>query len=155
MNDVNDNSPVFASDVYNLTLSELTEVDTLHNILVSVSDEDSGSNALIRYQLQGTGMYILYILSICFVVSDVFTVGSSSGVLTLESSLDYETVDSLEFTIIATDSGIPSLNDSATVIVTVTDANDNDPVFNTSTDIQLYVYEGNYTETPLQLFEVV
>lgn len=53
----------------------------------------------------------------------------SAGTVRLISTLDRESYELVEFQIIAKDSGNPQLTATATVIVSVLDANDNYPVF--------------------------
>ncbi|XP_011407489.2 PREDICTED: protocadherin Fat 4-like [Amphimedon queenslandica] len=136
--DINDNPPLLSHEVYNLTLSESTETGTLHNLYITYSDIDTGNNAAVDYEIEGTSS---------------FTISPSTGVLTLESSLDFEDEQSLNFSLIITNKATPLLSDSATVLVYVTDANDNDPVFinGVGGTLTLSIPEGNYTHK--QLFD--
>lgn len=54
---------------------------------------------------------------------------SLSGVISIVEPLDYERSHNYLLTILATDLGIPPLSNQATVNITVTDSNDNAPVF--------------------------
>lgn len=153
--DVNDNTPVLTADIYNLTISEATSIGSLHDISISTSDRDSGINSQIRYTLEGTSMLPATSPSCIddILPLGVFSIGQVTGVLTLESSLDYESSHYLTFTVVAADSGVPSRNDTALVSVTITDANDNYPVFTTiPANMELSVYEANYSK--LELFGV-
>lgn len=47
----------------------------------------------------------------------------------MKERIDYEIIQNLNFTVYAYDSGIPQLNSSATVYVTITNTNDNAPKF--------------------------
>ena len=58
-----------------------------------------------------------------------FHINPLTGEITIQSSLDYEKNTSWVFTVVAKDSGIISLNDTAIVTVIVSDVNDNAPVF--------------------------
>lgn len=49
--------------------------------------------------------------------------------LKTSSSIDRETTDGYEFIVFIKDDGVPSFTASTTVTVTVTDINDNPPVF--------------------------
>ena len=58
--DVNDNEPELSEDVYYLTLSEATSVESTHSIaLLSYTDDDSGNNGVGQYSITGTSEYII------------------------------------------------------------------------------------------------
>ena len=62
-----------------------------------------------------------------------FSLSAETGVLSLIQSLDRETRDGYNFTIIAFDLGTPVANTaSIQVNITVLDVNDNSPIFNSS-----------------------
>lgn len=52
-----------------------------------------------------------------------------SGVITINAPVDYEKVKQVVATVVATDGGTPPLSATALVNVTITDVNDNAPVF--------------------------
>lgn len=52
-----------------------------------------------------------------------------SGVLKTTQRIDYEKIHSINFTLVAYDSGVPQLSTSASVVVEVVNANDEEPVF--------------------------
>ena len=54
---------------------------------------------------------------------------SFAGEVTILAPLDYERAQSYSLTIQATDGGVPPLSNHATVNVSVTDVNDNAPIF--------------------------
>ena len=58
-----------------------------------------------------------------------------AGKLTLSQKLDRESISTLNVTILATDNGAPPLSSNITLHINVTDANDNDPVFQNTTYI--------------------
>lgn len=70
------------------------------------------------------------------------------GKLVLCSPLDRETTESYELTVSVSDRGIPPLNSSAVVRVTVTDCNDNSPIFS-STEYHVQVSENSQIGTSL------
>ena len=51
------------------------------------------------------------------------------GYITITGSLDYESVKEYSLSVQAADGGTPSLSSTAIVIISVTDENDNPPVF--------------------------
>ena len=110
--DINDNSPIFTSDVYNVSVLESILTNSLIIRLVA-SDADSGSNSDITFSLPDS--------SLPFYIN-------GSNILLGASSLDRESVSEYTFNVVATDGGHPSRNSTAQVIVTVQDVNDNFPV---------------------------
>ena len=58
-----------------------------------------------------------------------FAINKTSGVITVQSGLDRESVAGYKLTIKAADLGTPSKSSSRDVIITVIDVNDNDPKF--------------------------
>ncbi|CAL4115826.1 unnamed protein product, partial [Meganyctiphanes norvegica] len=58
-----------------------------------------------------------------------FALDNSTGVVTVLDRLDYETQHQLSFTVMAWDTGIPTLSATATVLVELINVNDEEPVF--------------------------
>ncbi|CAB1325297.1 unnamed protein product, partial [Coregonus sp. 'balchen'] len=113
--DANDNAPVFSQAVYKASLPENSPLDTLV-ITVSASDLDEGPNGEVMYDFDH--------------VSDennvVFSLDHKKGELRVIGSLDYEHESSYEMQITAKD-GL-GLASSSTLIIEITDINDNTPV---------------------------
>uniref|UniRef100_A0A673W0C8 Cadherin domain-containing protein n=1 Tax=Salmo trutta TaxID=8032 RepID=A0A673W0C8_SALTR len=113
--DANDNAPVFSQAVYKASLPENSPLDTLV-ITVSASDLDEGPNGEVLYDFDH--------------VSDenniVFSLDHKTGELRVIGSLDYEDESSYEMQISAKD-GL-GLASSSTLIIEITDVNDNAPV---------------------------
>lgn len=66
-------------------------------------------------------------------VLDLFGIFPNSGWIYLRGTLDRETRDRYDLTVLASDNGTPSATATARVIVNVMDANDNEPKFLRST----------------------
>ena len=64
-----------------------------------------------------------------YVLLSSFKIDPSSGVITVKSALDREVQAAFSLTVIAKDSGTPSLSASVVVRVIIDDVNDNAPVF--------------------------
>nr|XP_046180235.1 protocadherin gamma-A11-like [Oncorhynchus gorbuscha] len=113
--DANDNAPVFSQAVYKASLPENSPLGTLV-ITVSASDLDEGHNGEVMYDFDH--------------VSDenniVFSLDHKTGELRVIGSLDYEDESSYEMQISAKD-GL-GLASSSTLIIEITDVNDNAPV---------------------------
>lgn len=53
----------------------------------------------------------------------------TSGVISVKSRVDYETVQEIIFKVVAYDTGIPQMSASALITAKVLNINDNDPMF--------------------------
>jgi len=115
--DRNDNPPRFDSSAVRIAIPENvaagSAVYTAH-----AADPDSGANGEVRYELIASTQEPSY-----------FQVDRDRGTISLLHGLDYETVHRLTVTVVARDSGAPSLSDNMTLVVDVQDVNDNAPVF--------------------------
>ncbi|KAM9849731.1 protocadherin beta-15-like [Aulostomus maculatus] len=113
--DANDNAPVFSQDVYKASLPENSPLNTMV-VRVSATDADLGPNGEIMYNFDH--------------ISDehvsLFSLDPKTGEVRVIGSLDYETETSIELRIRAKDG--PGLTSYCTVIIDVTDVNDNPPV---------------------------
>ena len=104
----NDNAPAFDLPSYTASISEAAAAGA-HVVDVRATDADGGD--AVTYTLTGTS---------------AFAVNASTGVVTSAAVLDREAVAAFTFTVTASDGEKSS---SASVHVTVTDINDNSPVF--------------------------
>jgi hypothetical protein len=77
---------------------------------------------------------------------------TSGGLVSVKSVIDRETDASFSFLLVAVDGGTPALTSSASVTVTVSDVNDNAPVF-TQTYYNMEVRDGANTIDNKQDFE--
>ncbi|XP_031697841.1 protocadherin beta-15-like, partial [Anarrhichthys ocellatus] len=114
--DANDNVPVFSQSVYKASLPENSPLETLV-ITVSATDADEGMYGEVTYGFDH--------------VSDenqVFSLNSKTGEVKVAESIDFEKESSYEMQISAKDGlGLASF---ATVIIEITDVNDNAPMIN-------------------------
>ena len=86
----------------------------LANILCYLSFIES----TLIYALEGTNEEL-----------QMFLINSTTGDITLNTTLDYERIKSYRLTAIAKDAGVPSLKDKAQISINVLDVNDNRPYF--------------------------
>uniref|UniRef100_A0A669EL52 FAT atypical cadherin 2 n=1 Tax=Oreochromis niloticus TaxID=8128 RepID=A0A669EL52_ORENI len=111
--DVNDNPPVFGRSDYSAEVSE----DLTPGRLVTATDEDGPVNNLLRYSIVSGDLL------------QQFSIDARSGDITVRTALDREEIPHYSLTVQAADEGSPPLSSAVLVAVTVTDVNDNPPVF--------------------------
>uniref|UniRef100_A0A6I8R567 Cadherin domain-containing protein n=1 Tax=Xenopus tropicalis TaxID=8364 RepID=A0A6I8R567_XENTR len=126
ISDVNDNPPVFRKSLYTTYLPE-NNLPGASIYTVHATDVDSGDNAKLIYSISNANTED-------FPVSSYFSINIETGVLYAQRSFDYEQqkefqMQILEFLIqvLATDNGSPPLSSNATLIIHITDQNDNTP----------------------------
>ncbi|GIZ01522.1 cadherin-87A [Caerostris extrusa] len=62
--------------------------------------------------------------------NEYFHIDNTSGVISVKSRVDYESIQEVVFKVVAYDTGIPQMSASAIITATVLNINDNDPMFN-------------------------
>ncbi|XP_036816974.1 protocadherin-16 [Oncorhynchus mykiss] len=127
--DVNDNAPVFHQSEYRATVSEDglpgTTILTLEATDGDASRDNCGFDFTIASGNSGNAFQIES--SVRFLEGRGFqTVGSV--VLTGEG-LDFEAVSSYNLTVVVSDRGVPQRSSAVSALISVTDTNDNPPVF--------------------------
>uniref|UniRef100_A0A8C3U2M7 Cadherin domain-containing protein n=1 Tax=Catharus ustulatus TaxID=91951 RepID=A0A8C3U2M7_CATUS len=116
--DANDNPPVFSKKVYEARVAENLPAGSLV-LEVRATDADTGSNGRVSYAFGSIPESIR-----------IFHLDADKGAVSLLRSLDFEEGTSYEMDVQAHDGG--GLSDTAKVVVTVTDVNDNAPVLTVS-----------------------
>ncbi|XP_035695383.1 uncharacterized protein LOC118429110 [Branchiostoma floridae] len=122
------NRPNFTQDVYRIQVVENPTVGTVV-ATVRATDNDTGINGEVKYravELNNTTALTL-------------VPGTADIATTME--LDFEAIGDKEFELIveAIDGGAPTLTGTATVIMTVTDDNDNIPALNIADESEVHV----------------
>ncbi|XP_045904089.1 protocadherin-23 isoform X2 [Micropterus dolomieu] len=128
--DINDNAPVFSSEVYYFTVSEGSSPQGLVGT-VKAKDKDSGKNAQLSYILLSDGKF--------------FRINSKTGEIINWVALDREQHCQHSLKVMVTDQGHPRLNATATVQILVTDINDNTPQFThlpASKELNVQIWAG-------------
>ncbi|XP_015521680.1 protocadherin-like wing polarity protein stan isoform X1 [Neodiprion lecontei] len=120
--DVNDNAPRFYTSLFQESVSESVPIG-YSVVKVQAYDADEGLNAQIKYSIgprdfSGTSTENFPI-----------AVNPETGWIYTTMQLDREQCSKYQFIVIATDSGEPARSASASVVLTIIDINDNDPVF--------------------------
>ncbi|KAM6953533.1 protocadherin-19 isoform 4-T4 [Aplochiton taeniatus] len=116
--DANDNPPVISLLSLNTEMVEVSENAQRGYViaLVRVSDKDSGANGKVQCRLQGNVPFRLQEYE-------------SFSTILVDGRLDREQRDTYNLTIQAEDSGIPPLRATKSLVIKVTDENDNPPHF--------------------------
>ncbi|CAL9706524.1 unnamed protein product [Knipowitschia caucasica] len=136
--DVNDNTPSFSQNIYDIEIEEniLTGTDIIQ---VFASDSDEGTNGQIRFSMEGGN-------------SD-FRIDSVTGVISVAKQLDRETKSSYSLVVQASDRGSTPRVDKAAVNIVLLDVNDCVPEFELS-PYSVSVQE-NLQDLPRNILQVV
>lgn len=119
--DINDNAPEFEHQVYHANVMEVADPGT-SVLQVAAFDRDEGNNSAVIYALADTPE----------THAEWFQIDSHTGLITTRVHIDCETEPVPQLTVIAKDNGHPALSSTATVLVTIHDVNDNEPIFDQS-----------------------
>ncbi|XP_039976098.1 protocadherin Fat 2 [Xiphias gladius] len=114
--DVNDNTPVFGRGDYSAIIPEdLTPGGLVMKL--TATDQDGPINNLLRYSIVSGDPL------------QQFSIHPRSGEITVLTALDREEIPHYSLTVLAADEGDPPLSSAVLITITVTDVNDNPPVF--------------------------
>ncbi|XP_070192612.1 cadherin EGF LAG seven-pass G-type receptor 2-like isoform X2 [Littorina saxatilis] len=119
VDDVNDHAPTFGEQVYNINFRENQAIG-IPVQTVQATDRDFMKNAEIRYSIVNSAS-----------PNDAFMIDPLLGAISTMRKLDRETHDSYQLLIRAVDQGDlrERKSSTATVNITITDENDNRPLF--------------------------
>uniref|UniRef100_A0A3B4H5K7 Protocadherin Fat 3-like n=1 Tax=Pundamilia nyererei TaxID=303518 RepID=A0A3B4H5K7_9CICH len=121
--DVNDNKPLFETSTYVATVMEGMPVGT-RVVQVRALDPDWGSNGQVTYSLGP--LFFSGPVS----TTSVFAIDSKTGWITTVSQMDHEACSSYSFEVVASDlAELLPLSSTTVVTITVSDVNDNPPLF--------------------------
>ncbi|XP_073730265.1 protocadherin gamma-C4-like isoform X7 [Misgurnus anguillicaudatus] len=133
--DVNDNTPVISINLVSSVISEDVNSGTVV-ALIRVRDEDTGKNGEVNVQIP---------YGLPFKLSS-----SYKGLLTLltDGFLDREAVAEYTITVTATDFGSPPRSSQESIVLRLSDVNDNPPVFS-QPSYSVDIAENNAPNAPL------
>ncbi|XP_037108956.1 protocadherin-23 [Syngnathus acus] len=144
--DTNDHTPLFRQDVYTVTVSEDAPVAATL-LTVFASDQDrSPENTYLDYALFAGNEERRFCLEVKTTQAENRM--NNVGQLVLCGPLDREIGKNYALTVRVSDRGTPRLNSSAVILVTVSDCNDNAPVF-PSPEYHVRVSENSHPGTSL------
>ncbi|XP_036407485.1 protocadherin-18-like isoform X2 [Megalops cyprinoides] len=118
--DINDNSPQFSRAIIPIEISESAAVGT-RIPLDSATDPDVGENSLHTYSLTTNNFFKIDVRT--------RTDGAKYAELVVVRELDREMQSSYELQLVASDTGVPAKSGSTLLRVSISDSNDNSPVF--------------------------
>ncbi|KAI9538912.1 hypothetical protein NQZ68_008989 [Dissostichus eleginoides] len=119
VSDVNDNKPLFTENIINVYVKENSPVGAVIKT-VSAIDADNNRNGQVSYS-------ILKSNSNSLPLSTMVNINSETGDIVSLQSFNYEELNTFQFKVQATDSGVPPLSSNMTVNVLILDENDNNP----------------------------
>ena len=129
VNDINDNPPVFMPSTINLTFPENQVLGSLNITISAIDNDQPGSpNSAITYSISSGND------------DNRFSIDSSTGLLSLVSSLDFEVRNNYSLVVEGRDNGDPTMTGTALVNVRVTNVNDHPPVI--TRDVEITVPEN-------------
>ena len=145
--DQNDNPPTFETDYIEFKVNETLKLGTLLTVL-SAGDADEGDNAVVDYDIEplsltqaSSGESVVDKDQIMSYVK----LNQSTGQLFSASLFDFETMPrDLRYRVVATDRGDPRLSSWVSLTITITDEDDERPVF----DQPLYVLSVSESADP-------
>lgn len=117
--DVNDNQPIFNQSRYFAVVPENATVGTTV-LQVFATDMDTNENGQIEYSINRRQSDR----------DNMFRIDPTTGVISVNKPLDFETKELHELVIVAKDHGLQPLETTAFVSIRVTDVNDNQPTIN-------------------------
>ncbi|XP_066570881.1 protocadherin-11 X-linked isoform X1 [Amia ocellicauda] len=131
--DINDNAPLFQSTVINISIPENTAINSRYPI-PSAFDPDVGINGIRQYEL---------VKSVSEFGLDIIETpeGDKWPQLIVQQNLDREQKDTFVMKIKVEDGGTPPKSSTAILQVTISDVNDNRPVFKEK-DVEVNVPES-------------
>lgn len=137
--DVNDNTPSFSQNIYDIEIEEntLTGTDVTQ---VFASDADEGTNGQIRFSIARGN------------ANSNFRIDSVTGVISVARQLDRETLASYSLVVQASDRGSSPRTDQATVNILLLDVNDCWPVFELSP--YTVAVDENWEDLPKNILQV-
>ncbi|XP_053321583.1 protocadherin gamma-B5-like isoform X13 [Spea bombifrons] len=140
VSDINDNTPVFQKDLYEISIVENAPIDSLV-IHLNAVDEDDGINGQVTYSFT----------RITKVGQQVFTLNPQTGEIKTKGHIDFETTKSYEMIVEAEDGG--GLVSHCKVVINIVDANDNAPEI-ILTSVSSVVSEDSLPGTVIALINI-
>uniref|UniRef100_A0A2K6AAD9 Cadherin domain-containing protein n=1 Tax=Mandrillus leucophaeus TaxID=9568 RepID=A0A2K6AAD9_MANLE len=131
--DINDNAPLFPTTVINISIPENSAINSKYTLPAAI-DPDVGINGVQNYELiKGQNIFGLDVIET--------PEGEKMPQLIVQKELDREEKDTYVMKVKVEDGGFPQRSSTAILQVSVTDTNDNHPVFK-ETEIEVSIPEN-------------
>ena len=137
--DLNDNPPIFDSDIYSVSIPENSILNSLV-FQAQATDADSTSNGALQYSILAGNL------------RSVFSIDEAFGSIFLADYLDREITSDYYLSLRVVDLGTPQFTARAELEVTVLDINDHSPQFSSKT---YSVYIPEFTGIGTEFFTAV
>ncbi|XP_062870735.1 protocadherin alpha-8-like [Trichomycterus rosablanca] len=141
--DINDNSPVFSSNLFKVRVTENAPPET-KIIKINATDADEGKNSEITYLFSSHGPEK---------ISDTFSINSDTGEILVKGIIDFDDKAFYEIRVEARDKGSPPMTSNCKLLIEVIDINDNAPEIST-TQLLTVVREDAKSGTAVALVTV-
>ncbi|XKL63091.1 hypothetical protein PGB90_005455 [Kerria lacca] len=141
ISDVNDNAPQFLRLPYKISLSESSSLGT-QVMRVFTSDADEGLNRDVFYFISAGNE------------EKRFAIDRATGLITLAKLLDREKTARYQLIVTAYDAGVVCLCTNASVIIEISDENDNAPTF-VNADTRIVILENAVLNSKLYQFSAI
>ena len=115
--DINDNAPSFANDMYKRNLSASSFLNAVV-ISINCTDNDADQNGGITYHILPNPPS-----------TDLFSIDTNNGMITVSANLENRQVDNATFFITCRDNVHPVLSDTTLVAICIQEQNQHSPVF--------------------------
>lgn len=112
-------APVFTSLSYQVIVPENEPIGSTI-LTFSATDRDDGPNGMVKYSISGGNE------------RKEFSINENTGAIVIRQSLDYDLIQEYHLNITAVDLGFQPKKSVAMLTITLTDINDNPPLFNQS-----------------------
>ncbi|XP_076117253.1 protocadherin-9-like isoform X1 [Mytilus galloprovincialis] len=122
LKDVNDNKPEFSESSIVLNIPEDADINTTYPVIGAVDKDMGDSNSLLTYELlPDSGTFGLKF--------DDSLSGNIEVSILLKQTVDREVLSRYQVYLVAKDGGTPQRSSMLTINISVTDINDNKPIF--------------------------
>lgn len=126
--DINDHAPSWPEPKIILNIPEHTKIGSKYHLPLAKDPDSSPKNSISKYTLKYVNKSQMKIFSIDY-NSISQRLSWNQLLIKVDADIDRELIDKVELILIAEDSGTPPLSGSTSLIIAISDINDNSPYF--------------------------